>query len=104
MNERQAQEKGYHFHGAYSHSKEEMKRTAAGLREKGNKAIVVDVPSSKYSRGGGGMGYSVYWIESEENIIERHKVEDLLKRNQLLAEREGLVARIAEIDSLVKEL
>jgi hypothetical protein len=67
MNEVQARKAGYAFHGAYSHNKEEMKIRAKEERAKGNKAMVVDIPGSKYSRGSRGMGYAVYFIESETN-------------------------------------
>lgn len=67
MNKRQAEQDGYIFHGAFSHNKEEVKSRAAELRKMGNKAIVVNVPPSKYSRGYHGMGYSIYWIENEAN-------------------------------------
>jgi hypothetical protein len=62
MNRKQAEEKGYCYTGFYSRSKEAMKAKAAEIRALGNgfKAIVVDIPDSKYSRGGVGTGYSVY--------------------------------------------
>jgi len=101
MNVRQAQQKGYHFHGAYSNDKEEMKQRAAELRTQGNKAVVADTPSSSLSRGFHGMGYSVYWIESEENIQKRKQAQTERKREGLIAEREKITERLAEIDVLL---
>jgi len=104
MNEKQAKEKEYHFHGAYSHYKEEMKQKAAELRAQGNKAIVVDTPPSKYSRGYSGMGYSVYWIESEENKQGGEQARLKQEKLNLMAEREKLVIRLSEIDLLLSPI
>ena len=67
MKEKQAIEKGYRFSGVYSHDKEEVKNRIAEEKVKGNKAVLVNKPPSRYSRGHHGMGYSMYVIESEEN-------------------------------------
>jgi len=101
MNERQAEQKGYRFHGAYSHHKEEMKQQAAELRTQGNKAVVVDTPPSKYSRGHSGMGYSVYWIESEKNILKREQAQFERKKEALIVEREQITKRLTEINVLL---
>jgi len=69
MNERQAEEAGYHFTGAYSHDKEEMKAQAKQEREKGYLAIVVNCPPNPLSRGHHGMGYSVYHKETPELTV-----------------------------------
>jgi hypothetical protein len=90
MNKRQAQQKGYVFTGAYSHDKEEMKERAAKERAKGNKAMVVDEPPSKYSRGSRGMGYSVYFIESETNKLLRETKAKAIKIYQVKTKLEEL--------------
>lgn len=104
MNERQAEKAGYSFYGAFSWDKEEMKYAAQGLRAKGNKAIVVNVPPNPLSRGNHGMGYSVYWIQSETNAKAEAEVQAERKRNRLIEERVELVGRIAEIDTLLQGL
>lgn len=101
MNKKQVIQKGYHFHGAYSHDKEEMKQRAVELRDQGNKAIVVDTPPNPLSCGYHGMGYSVYWIESEENIQKRKQAQAKREREELIAEREKITGRLAEIDVLL---
>jgi hypothetical protein len=101
MNERKAHQMGYNFHGAYSHNKEEMKQRALELRKQGNKALVVNEPPNPLSRGHHGMGYSVYWIESEENIRLRNQAKAERARAELIAEREKLSERIKEIDLLL---
>lgn len=70
MNRLQAITKGYVYHGAYSRDPEEAKARAKNLRSQGNKAIVVGERDSKYSRGSRGMGYAVYWIQSEVNKLK----------------------------------
>ena len=97
MNEKQANQKGYHFQGGYSHDKNEMKLRAVELRNAGNKAIVVDSPPSKYSRGHHGMGYSIFWIESEENRANRYEADRLRKTEALLNEWSVLSTRIEVI-------
>lgn len=93
-----ALEEGYYFHGAYSHDLEEMKQRAAELRFQGHKAVVVNEPPSPLSRGHHGMGYSVYWIESEESKQKKHQDELLKRKKELIDERDKLKARLAEID------
>jgi len=97
MNEVQAQKKGYVFTGAYSHNKEEMKEQAAQERAKGNRAMVVDAPTSKYSRGFREMGYSVYFIESETNKMLRETEAKAIKIHQIKTKSE-------EARYLVKQL
>jgi len=60
MNERDARAEGLQFTGHYSHDKEDIKIKALKIRSFGFRAIVVNVPTSKLSRGSHGMGYSVY--------------------------------------------
>ena len=79
MNKRQAEAWGYFFTGHYSHDKDEMKLRAAEERKRGNKAVVVDVPTDKLSRGYRGMGYSVYMIKSEKNIQKEARDAAVLK-------------------------
>lgn len=104
MNERQAEKAGYSFTGSFSWDKEEMKQRAKELRDKGNKAIVVNCPPNPLSRGHHGMGYSVYWIQSEANREVEAKAEAERKRNRLIKERSELMRRISEIDNLLWEI
>jgi hypothetical protein len=85
MNEREAVEEGYHFTGVYVSNKEEAKAKAKEMRVDGNKAVVVTVPPSKYSRGYHGDGYSVYLKETEENRAVRLEKEKI-KRQKIQAE------------------
>jgi hypothetical protein len=94
ITEKYAEERGYTYHGAYSWNQEEMKKRAAELRKEGNKAMVVYSPASPLSRSSSGGGYSVYWIESEENRRARH-----------LKEANGLAWRAqSKISRLINEL
>ena len=119
MTKQEAIKKGYVYTGAYSSNKEEMKQRAADERAKGNKACVVETPSSKYSRGYGGMGYSVYYIESEANKkvkaddarlikiwqIRRSLKEAQIKADELKTELEELEKEHAEKSQVnIKEL
>lgn len=103
MTEREAVKKGYSFTGAYSHDKEEMKLRAAEERAKGNKAIVVDTPPSKYSRGYSGMGYSVYYIQSEANRTEEIKQINLNCLNNLEYEKNILLEKLQKINEEIEE-
>ena len=85
MNARQAEKEGYEFTGAYSRNKEEMKEGAKKERKEGYKAIVVYVPSSKYSRGYRGGGYSVYRKDTPKTI-ERKENERKEKEQKLMAD------------------
>ncbi|MBU1621767.1 MAG: hypothetical protein KKD77_21975 [Gammaproteobacteria bacterium] len=67
MNVKQAIEKGYSLTSAYSHNKEEIKTKIIEEKKKGNKAVLVNIPPSKYSRGYHGM-YIMYIIKSPANI------------------------------------
>ena len=104
MNEKQAREAGYLFAGHYSHYKEEVKEEAKKIRQQGNKAIVVNVPPSNYSRSHHGMGYSVYWIESEENKTIRLAKEKERKISSLKCDKERLMEEIQELDKKLEEL
>ena len=88
MTEQQAREQGLNFTGIYSSNKEEVKERIAEIRKKFPKARIalVNVPHSKLSRGGPGMGYSAYAdktysayqiIERAGNVEKKHA--DLLK-------------------------
>lgn len=74
MNEQQAHAQGLHFTGIYSSDKEEVKTRIANDRKKYSKAriVLVNVPHSKLSRSGPGMGYSAYAddIYSAYDLIE----------------------------------
>jgi len=104
MNKRQAESKGYVFTGAYSHDKEEMKERARAERAKGNKAVVVDEPASKYSRGCRGMGYSVYYIESEANKATRLHGEKSHRLAQLRQELAKVHAEQVRLNTQIVEL
>ena len=104
MNEAEAMEAGYVFHGAYSRNKEEIKTRAKELKALGNKAIVVRVPDSKYSRGPRGVGYSVYWIESEENYKARIKKETETRLKRMQAELDKINAKRDQLIDDIYEL
>ena len=99
MNKQQAMDAGYNFHGCYERSfnKIEVLDTARELRKAGNKAITVKVPDSKYSRGGRGHGYAVYWIQSEAN-------KELKAQEQRDQKRKNIKARIEKLYSEIEEL
>lgn len=58
MTIKEAQRRGYQFTGVYSFDKEETKSRKAEY--KGFKTLLVFEPSSKYSRGYRGGGWSIY--------------------------------------------
>jgi len=61
MREKQAEEKGYRYTGIYARNRDELKlRITEEFKSKGYKAVICEVPDSKLSRGGRGMGYSIY--------------------------------------------
>jgi len=60
MKEKQAEEKDYRFTGHYERNKDSIKENAKEYKKKGYKVVICEVPDSKLSRGGGGMGYSIY--------------------------------------------
>lgn len=103
MDERQAREKGYGYTGIYGRDKDVIKERAEQEKAKGNKVIVVTVPDSKLSRGGGGDGYSVYVIKSEAN----KKEEKIASLKQQLAhlnyEKDQLGTKLNEVcDKIAK--
>jgi hypothetical protein len=105
MNERQAVQVGYVFTGAYSHNKEDMKDRAKKERARGNKAVVVNIPPNPLSRGSRGMGYSVYYIESETNKQAREKKQRIMKIRNMSAELNVAKAKVAELeDKFLSEL
>ncbi len=101
MNEREASKQGLVFTGNYSHSKEEMKRIAKQIRDMGFRAVVCDVPPSKYSRGSHGLGYSIYVDRAYEEAKIRY---DEWERAQasldyLAAEIEKKKAELKDLES-----
>jgi hypothetical protein len=83
MTEKQAREEGLHFTGIYSSYKDEVKTRIADIRKKyvSARIVLVNVPHSKLSRSGPGMGYSAYacpkyrayqMLEQLGNIEEVH--------------------------------
>jgi hypothetical protein len=101
MNEKQAIQAGYSFSGAYSYDKEEMKDRAKEERCKGNKAIVVNCPPDRLSRGHRGMGYCVYFIKSDAN--KKAEVAEA-KANHLRNLQSQLDKARAEVERLEKEI
>lgn len=76
MNEKQAIDSGLHFTGCYDKDKEVVKARVNELRSKrpGAKICLVNVPHSKLSRSGPGMGYAIYGDElySDYEMVERN--------------------------------
>ena len=58
--EDELEDNGYGFTGFYTYDKEEAKMEVKKERKKGNYATILKVVPSKYSRGGGLTGYSIY--------------------------------------------
>jgi hypothetical protein len=104
MTEQQAKQNGYHHHGAYSRDKEEMKQRAAQLRSEGNKAVVCTIPHNPLSRGGGGNGYSIYWIESDANKATREAEQRAKNLRYKIAERDELLAKLAEVNAQIEQM
>lgn len=104
MNEAQARSLGYRHHGAFGRNKEDIKARAKELRSLGNKAIVVNITAPPYSRGHHGMGYGIYWIESEENKRIR-ELGDLRRMEVgLISDRQELTVKISNIDNRLKDI
>ncbi|MFA7708473.1 MAG: hypothetical protein WCX73_05980 [Candidatus Pacearchaeota archaeon] len=101
MREKQAYEKGYNFTGAYERDKEVIKEELKKYKEQGYKAVIVEEPDSPLSRGGRGIGYSIYaerkyFIDQEiEQINKRLSYIDTRKQTAL----EEYNKKIAEIES-----
>jgi hypothetical protein len=84
MNEQSAREQGLNFTGIYSSNKQEVKDRIAEIKTKYPLARVrlVNVPHSRLSRSGPGMGYSAYadkvysayktWEDSKK-LIDTHQ-------------------------------
>jgi len=89
MNKKQAEQKGYGFTGVFSSNKEEVKVRIVEEKKKGNKAVLVNVPPSPYSRGYHGMGYSMYIIKNEENI-KAEKIKNLENEISNIKHRLGI--------------
>lgn len=112
MNEKEAMAQGYQFTGIYERAtkKDIVKAQAATLRKLGNKAIVVKVPDSKYSRGPRSYGWSVYWIESSENQkmreIKELNMEIEARRTQcldLMNKYHNVLQEISKLEQQLKE-
>ena len=93
MNERQAREAGYSFTGIWERTwkKEIVKEKAKALRKQGNKAIMVNDEG----------GYSVYWIESPENIAIR---EAKFKTGRILFTQNEITRKLQELEELKLKL
>ena len=113
MKENQAMEKGYRYTGSYERNKDTIKEQAKEYKAKGYKVVICNVPDSKLSRGGGGMGYSIYaepkyFIDKEVkelnerlNYIESRKQYELDKYNNAILEIENEKSRM---ETRLKEL
>ena len=101
MKEKQAEQKGYSFTGSYERDKETIKEKAKEYKKQGYKVVICDVPDSKLSRGGRGMGYSIYaepkyFIDREiESIKTRLEQVDTIKQLAL----DDYNKKIAKIDN-----
>lgn len=80
MTEIDARREGLRFTGSYAFDKEEVKLKAKAIRDLGFRAIVVNVPGSKYSRGGPRMGYSVYAEPAYETFTSWKRNVELYKQ------------------------
>lgn len=101
MREKQAEEKGYRYTGSYERSKEKIKEELKEYKEQGYKAVIVEVPDSKLSRGYGGMGYSIY---AEQKYFIDREVKDINSRLSNIDSRKQNALdeynkRIAEIEN-----
>jgi hypothetical protein len=94
MTERDATRDGLSFTGHYSHDKEGVKANAKIIRDAGLRAIVVNVPTNKLSRGSHAMGYSVYAEPAYFQAVEKRRKWEEAKRN---IESGAYVARIDEL-------
>ena len=102
MNERQARKQGLSFTGKYtSHlmEKNRLLQEAKEIRKRGYRAVIVDCPSSKYSRGGSSMGWSVY--AHAKYFEDIYKVETL---ETLKNEKKYLSAKIVEMGNRLAEV
>lgn len=106
VSEKQARAQGYEYHGAYERygGLEKIKERAKELRKQGNKAMVVYVPDSKYSRGGGGGGHAIYWIESEANKAVRKAEAKAQRLRILIRDRDQLLGQATELTMKIEEI
>ena len=91
MNEVQAKREGLSFTGSYSHEKGKQKDDAKIIRDSGFRAIVINCPPSRLSRGSHGMGYSVYaekaYFENKNLIANKKKLADIPSEIKSLEEK-----------------
>lgn len=104
MNARQAEEKGYSFTGIYGRDKDEVKARGEVIKKAGNKTVLVTVPDSKYSRGGRGTGYSIYWIESEKNRSFRLRSAKIQKMKFLIDQKHAMQVELEKLNKMIAEL
>jgi len=86
MTKLQAIQQGLSFTGSYSHDKEEQKFNAGEIRKQGYRAVVVNVPPDKLSRGHHGMGYSVY--AEKRYFDDKEKIRLQMELNHIPVEKE----------------
>ncbi len=99
--ERQAEDKGYQFHGAYDFNKEVIVERAKELRAEGHKAMIVWSPASRYSRSYHSGGWSIYWKESP--IVKARK-ETERKQNQIAYQKAQLTKLHEELDATMAKI
>jgi len=100
MTSRQADESGYNYTGVYSRDKEEIKERIVEEKKKGNKAVIVNTPTSGYARGYKGMGYSMYVIKSPANLkAEKIKYYEIMIKNTEFKLKEKL-EEIKELEGI----
>ena len=105
---------GYNFSGVYDSFKEPVKKRAAELKKEGYLVRVVFVPASKFSRGCGSGGYSVYTkstkklelaLKAKKEKAEKTKQDNLKTIKDYLTTRTGvelvdLLKKVLEDDFL----
>jgi 16S rRNA C1402 N4-methylase RsmH len=109
MTKKQVELKHYRFTGSYSHYKEDQKEEALKIRKQGFKAVVVDIPTSKYSWDTKIMGYSVYaekkYFDYQNKISAEKELQNIPKqKEQLKKEYEEKLNKIIEREEYLKSL
>jgi len=95
--EKEAQARGYGFTGVYSSDKEEVKSRQKDYE--GYKTLLVTVPHSKYSRIGGGCGYSIY---AEPKYFYDGRISNLIVK--ITSKDERLNEAKKEYDEKIKKI